>query len=164
MANVNSDQSGNLEENGNNEFSGDTAQNSGTLDTTQGGGQASNDNEGAANSPLGNLTPKSLTKMAALAAKTIVLTTSASKIEEEIRESIKAAKKGQLLASQRELEGEPTPEGEDVESWVKLVRKLKNKLDKHITANEALGKTLEQHAANFKALSEGFLELAKAYE
>lgn len=164
MQTVNSDQSGNLEENSNNEFSGDTVQNSGTLDTTQGGGQASNDNEGAAGSPLGDLTPKSLTKMAALAAKTILLTTSASKIEEEIRESIKAAKKGQLLASQRELEGEPTPEGEDVESWVKLVRKLNNKLDKHITANEALGKTLEQHAANFKALSEGFLALAKAYE
>lgn len=122
------------------------------------------DQKGDGNDSPDGLTVKMLTKAASTAAKTLSLTTSASAIEQEIREKIQEAKKGQLMASQRDVAGEASPVGEDVESWAKTVRKLNNKLDKHITANEDLGKSLRQHAENFKSISDSLLKLAEAHD
>lgn len=122
------------------------------------------DQKGGGNDSPDGLTVKMLTKAASTAAKTLSLTTSATTIEQDIREKIQEAKKGQLMASQRDVAGEASPVGEDVESWAKTVRKLNNKLDKHITANEDLGKSLRQHAENFKSISDSLLKLAEAHD
>lgn len=130
----------------------------------EGNQQGSNDQSGTPDSATADLTPKMLSKAAALVGKTLLLTTSSTSIEAELREAIKKAKQGQLQASQRELEGESSPEGEDVESWVKLVRKLNNKLDKHMNANESLSKSLEDHAALYRQYADQLVELSKAYD
>jgi len=133
-------------------------------DNSNGEQQSSNQDSDSSGSASSGLTPKMLTKAAALVSKTIALTTNSTNIEAELREAIKKAKQGQLLASQRELEGESSAEGEDVESWVKLVRKLNNKLDKHMDANESLAKTLENHAQQYRSFADSLTALSKAYD
>ncbi|EKT4478438.1 hypothetical protein QEL91_004165 [Pseudomonas putida] len=110
------------------------------------------------------LTAKTFTKAAANVAKTLALVNNADGIEAKIREDIKEAKKGQLVASQRDVAGEPSPEGQDVESWTKKVRKLNNKLDKHMTENEGLEQALRHHAGTYRSLADQLTKMADSLD
>lgn len=127
------------------------------------GNSASTDG-GEDNNAGAQLTAKAFTKAAASVAKTLALVNNADGIEAKIREDIKEAKKGQLVASQRDVAGEPSPEGEDVESWTKKVRKLNNKLDKHMTENEGLEQALRQHAGTYRSLADQLNKMADSLD